>query len=154
VTIYEFTKSSINEIKTTTFEAKGFMERFDLQRILQEKIEVVARDTMVLAEEYGDWEGSKRRIDLLCLDRQANLVVIELKRTEDGGHMDLQAIRYAAMVSAITLEQAATARAAFKGGDTTKADATAEILRFLEWDDPRSEGPEVQHSQKARANSR
>ena len=35
--------------------------------------------------------------NLLCIDREANLVVVELKRTEDGGHMDLQAIRYAAM---------------------------------------------------------
>jgi len=33
-------------------------------------------------------------------------VVIELKRTEDGGHMELQAIRYAAMVSAMTFDGA------------------------------------------------
>ena len=48
---------------------------------------------MVLAEEFGDWQDSRRRIDLLCLDRDAGLVVVELKRTEDGGHMELQAIR-------------------------------------------------------------
>lgn len=36
---------------------------------------------MVIAEEFGEWEDSKRRIDLLGLDREANLVVIELKRT-------------------------------------------------------------------------
>ena len=40
---------------------------------------------MVIGEEFGDWEDSKRRIDLLCLDKQANLVVVEIKRTEDGG---------------------------------------------------------------------
>ena len=51
---------------------------------------------LVVAEEFGDWEESKRRIDLLGLDRDATLVVIELKRTDDGGHMELQAIRYAA----------------------------------------------------------
>ena len=32
--------------------------------------------------------------------------MIELKRTDDGGHMDLQAIRYAAMVSSMTFAQA------------------------------------------------
>ena len=52
-------------------------------------------------------EYQRRRIDLLGIDEQANLVVIELKRTEDGGHMDLQAIRYAAMVSTLTFDQAA-----------------------------------------------
>ena len=36
----------------------------------------------------------------------ANLVVVELKRTEDGGLMDLQALRYAAMISAMPFERA------------------------------------------------
>ena len=54
---------------------------------------------MVLAEEFGDWEDSRRRIDLLCLDPNAQLIVVELKRTVDGGHMELQALRYSAMVS-------------------------------------------------------
>jgi hypothetical protein len=58
----------------------------------------------VIAEEFSEWEDSRRRIDLLGGDRDGNLVVIELKRTEDGGHMELQAIRYAAMVSALTME--------------------------------------------------
>lgn len=39
--------------------------------------------------------------------KAANLVVIELKRTEEGGRMELQAIRYAAMVSTMTFDQAA-----------------------------------------------
>jgi len=28
--------------------------------------------TMVLAEEFGDWVRANRRIDLLCLDENAN----------------------------------------------------------------------------------
>ena len=31
------------------------------------------------------------------LDNAARLVVVELKRTDDGGHLELQALRYAAM---------------------------------------------------------
>jgi hypothetical protein len=42
----------------------------------------------VLAEEFSDWEDSWRSIDLLCLYKRANLVVVELKRTEDGEHME------------------------------------------------------------------
>jgi RecB family endonuclease NucS len=55
---------------------------------------IVSPDTIVIAEEFGEWEDSRRRIDLLGLDKNANLVVIELKRTDDGGHMELQALRY------------------------------------------------------------
>ena len=35
--------------------------------------------------------------------------MIELKRTDDGGHMELQALRYAAMVSTMTFRQAVEA---------------------------------------------
>ena len=41
------------------------------------------------------------------MDKSGSLLVIELKRTEDAGHSELQALRYAAMVSPMTFEQAA-----------------------------------------------
>lgn len=94
---------------------------------------------MVVAEEFGDWEDSNRRIDLLCLDRQAHLVVVELKRSEDGGHMELQAIRYAAMVSSMTFEQLVEAHARFIGGPDSRQKAESSVLSFLGWDAP-SEG--------------
>ena len=61
---------------------------------MRDRIDAIAPDVYVLTEEYGEWEDSRRRIDLLGIDKDANLVVIELKRSEDGGHMDLQAIRH------------------------------------------------------------
>ena len=81
-------------------------ERQDLQRLLRSQIEIVSPDTLIISEEFSQWEDSNRRIDLLGIDKNANLVVIELKRTEDGGHMELQSIRYAAMISAMTFERA------------------------------------------------
>src|SRR6516164_6635061 len=103
--IFEITQTAIRKLSETTFSAAGVRERGDLQRVLRSNIEVVAPDTLVISEEFGDWEDSRRRIDLLGLDRDADLVVIELKRSEDGGHMELQAIRYAAMVSTLTFEK-------------------------------------------------
>jgi hypothetical protein len=94
---------------------------------------------MVIAEEFGDWEDSNRRIDLLCLDREANLVVVELKRTQDGGHMELQAIRYAAMVSAMTFPQMVEAHARFLGEAANHERAQEAILEFLGWDEPRED---------------
>lgn len=107
--LYEFTKDSMDEIPTTTYASLGLKERDDVQRVLREHIEVISPDTLILAEEFGQWEDSKRRIDLLGLDRDGCLVVIELKRTDDGGHMELQALRYAAMVSTMTFDQAVEA---------------------------------------------
>ena len=91
--IYELSDTGIKRLQKTTFADRGIRERQDIQRLLRDQIEIISDQTMVIAEEFGDWDASRRRIDLLCIDKEANLVVIELKRTEDGGHMELQAIR-------------------------------------------------------------
>lgn len=135
--IYEFVPDRIQPLTRTTFGAMQLHERRDLQPLLRENIAVIAPDTLVIAEEYGEWDKSRHRIDLLGIDRDANLVVIELKRTEDGGHMELQAIRYAAMVSTMTFDHAVSAfddylRQIGRDG----ADARRDLLAFLGWDEP------------------
>lgn len=134
--IYELTKESLLPVPRTTFAAEHVKERYDLQRVFRENIQAIAPDTFVLAEEYGEWKDAKRRIDLLCLDKEAHLVVVELKRTEDGGHMELQAIRYAAMVSKMTFSDAVASHAMYLGGSEKEEEARAAILSFLDWDEP------------------
>jgi hypothetical protein len=135
--IYEFGQTGITLLSETTFGQAGVHERRDLQRLLREHVEVIAPDTFVIAEEFGGWDESHRRIDLLAIDKDANLVVIELKRTEDGGHMELQSLRYAAMVSAMTFDKALDAYGQYlKQHGKEDEDPRAAILDFLEWDEP------------------
>ena len=92
-------KEKLDEVDTTSFGQEGVLERSDLQRMLRDQPKVLEEGLLIIAEEFSDWENSKLRIDLLGLDAGGQLVVIELKRGETGSHMDLQAIRYAAMVA-------------------------------------------------------
>ena len=132
MSLYRVTADKLESVPRTTFAAESLLERKDLQRLLRKDITPVGDDLMVIAEEYGDWEDSNRRIDLLCLSKSAGLVVVEIKRTEDGGHMELQAIRYAAMVSSMTLDQAIAAYTRTCGGDEEAA--RAEVLSFINLD--------------------
>lgn len=136
MSILELTKDSIRPISETTFSEAGIAERTDLQRLLRDRIEIISEDTMVISEEFGNWEDSRRRIDLLGLDKDANLVVIELKRTEDGGHMELQAVRYAAMVSAMTFDDVVAAHGAYLAKRKQDGNPRKAILDFLAWEDP------------------
>jgi len=136
--IYEFKKDTIVRLASTSFSANGVKERYDLQRLLKDNIEVIAADTLVISEEYSEWEDSKRSIDLLAVDHKANLVVIELKRTEDGGHMELQAIRYAAMVSTMTFELAVDAFSKYLKKTGKEDTARKTLLEFFGWDDANS----------------
>ncbi len=135
--IYEIQQQGIAKLKETAFSEEGILERNDLQRLLREQVDVISPDTIVIAEEFCDWEDSRRRIDLLGLDKNANLVIIELKRTETGGHMELQAIRYAAMVSTMTFQQVVKAfdEHLLKIGKSD-IDAEQQILDFLGWPEP------------------
>lgn len=137
--LYEIGSNRMTPIDVTTFAAVKIREREDLQRLLREQIDVVVPDGFVIAEEFANWEDSRRSIDLLVLDRDATLVVVELKRTEDGGHMELQAIRYAAMISAMTFAQAVEAHAQFLLKVGIKDDPQARILNYLGWDEPEEE---------------
>ena len=130
--LYEITDSSFRAITEASFQDLRVRERGDLQRLLRSQIEVLDHDLYVLTEEFGDWEDSRRRIDLLAIDREANLVVIELKITNDGGHMEFQAIRYASMISTMTFDRAVSIHAEFlsrMNEDSTQA--SERILDFL-----------------------
>jgi hypothetical protein len=121
----------ITEVAPSSFAEHAIKERGDLQRLLRTQFATIDPNVLIIAEEYANWEDSKRRIDLLGVDRQGNLVVIELKRTEDGGHMELQAIRYAAMASTMTFEQAVDAFRTFLNVHAPGRDAKKELLAFL-----------------------
>lgn len=135
--IYEITNENLLALTETNFGSEGIYERKDIQRLLKQQIDILSDDLMVIAEEFGEWADSNRRIDLLCLDRDANLVVVEIKRTEDGGHMELQAIRYAAMVSAMTFQQLINTHAVYLSPqDPSTEQAGKTILDFLNWSEP------------------
>lgn len=136
--IFEVQADGFREISKVTFAEAVLQERRDLQRMLLRQIEIVSPDTLVIAEEFSEWSDSNRRIDLLGVDRSGNLVVIELKRTEDGGHMELQALRYAAMVSAMGFDRAVAVYQDFLVRTGQPGDAKEKLLEFLDWDSPES----------------
>jgi hypothetical protein len=137
--VYKITPDRIDALPATTYAERGIKERGDLQRLLRANIGVVAPDVLIIAEEFGEWDDSKRRIDLLGVDDKGNLVVIELKRGDDGEHMELQAIRYAAMVSRMTFARAVEVYQRHLDKHAPGRNASAGLLEFLRWDEPREE---------------
>lgn len=143
--LYEVTGSGLRQREAAQFAALGLYERANLQRMLRDDPSALGEDLLIVAEEFGRWEDARRRIDLLALDRSGRLVVIELKRTDDGGHMELQAIRYAAMVSSMGFEDVVQAYAAHRAkqppGD--EFDARSEIAAFLGSDEAEDAEPVI-----------
>ena len=121
---------SLSEIPETSLSGEGKQERGDLQVWLRDHAGALEPDLFVLTEEYSDWADSGRSIDLLALDGEGRLVVIELKRDE-GAFMDLQALRYAAMVAHMTFAQAVEAHEQYLRRRGIAGDARERILDHL-----------------------
>ena len=96
--------NELEPLAETSLETENLYERCDLQRMLGDRPDLLEEGRFIVAEEFGDWEESNRRIDLLGLDGEGRLVVVELKDSDQDSLMDLQAIRYAAMVASMTLD--------------------------------------------------
>jgi len=133
VTLYEIADAGLTPHQPAGLADLGLRERADLQRLIRDDIGVLDDGLLVVAEEFGEWEDAKRRIDLLALDKAGCLVVIELKR-DDGAHMDLQALRYAAMVSSMDFGDVVAAydRHLAKIAPDTDRDARAELAAFID----------------------
>lgn len=148
--IYRLDSDKIITMERTTFKDQRLLEK-TLQDLLEKQIDVISKDEdpdtdiLIVAKELSPWKNINCRIDLLGIDKAANLVVIELKRTEDGGHMELQAIRYAAMISALTFEELVSFFERYLGNNHTEKDAEETLKEFLGWNEPDEEqfGQEV-----------
>ena len=135
--LYRYSKSGLEPLTRTSLVSEQIRERQDIQRLLLQRIEIISEDLLAITEEYSLFKDSHRRVDILALDRKGVLVVIELKRTEDGGHMELQSLRYAAMVSTMTLDHLVDTYAGAQELETPEARRA-----ILDWiDDPIDELP-------------
>jgi hypothetical protein len=139
LTIFHLDNNELSNIPDTSFASQGVLERSHIQQALKKKIDVIAPDCMVIAEEFSEWSEGKRRIDLLAVDRNANVIVIELKRGTTGELMELQAIRYAAMVSTLTFKRAIEIFENYLRTEDCQDDAQSRLLEFFGWDDPQED---------------
>ncbi|WP_310428812.1 hypothetical protein [Chamaesiphon sp. VAR_48_metabat_135_sub] len=133
MTIYTFELQdcTIAPISQQTFQNLHILERTHLQKALRDRIAAISPDTLIISEEFSDWSEGTRRIDLLGIDRDSNIVVIELKRDETGSHMELQALRYAAMVSTLTFKGAIDIYQKHLNRLGESKDAEIELRNFL-----------------------
>ncbi len=98
----------VEQLTEVSLEDIGFRERKHLQRWIEDYPEIVGPDLLVVTTEFDRWalgpERIRDRLDVLFLDSTGALVVAELKRGEAPDTVDLQALKYAAYCSQLTVE--------------------------------------------------
>jgi hypothetical protein len=124
----DVSKKTLTKLTEIKYSDLGLRERFDIQEWIEKSPGILGEELLIIAKEYE--LPSRTRLDLLAIDKNANLVVIELKRDDSGSSVDWQAIKYASYCSAFTDEEIYRIHAAYRSIDEDAAQR--EIEQFID----------------------
>lgn len=106
-------------------------EQKSIRAILRDCISTISPNMMVITENFKDTKNGIDQVDLLCLDRDLNLVVIEFL-SPNGNSGNLSSIKNSALISNISFEDVVESHQNFLNKSRAeKIDAQEEILKFL-----------------------
>ena len=90
-------------IKEIEFSEFNFKERYDIQEWVESYPSILGEDLLIISKENSYFNNTKERPDLIALDKDGNIVIIELKRDDSGTNLEWQAIKYASYLSRFSL---------------------------------------------------
>lgn len=125
--------SRAKSVPKMSIKQAGYTEN-EVRDLVASDISKFLPDLKTIATEFSRWEDSSRRVDILAIDKRRNLHVIEFKRDNDAAHAELQALRYAAMLSVLSIKDLVQAGLTYrkKQDDTiTEESWETELLDFL-----------------------
>jgi hypothetical protein len=132
------TLDKADKISPSSFTGLNIWERRHIEEWIRGNPEILGEDLLILTIEFDSFINSSDRLDILALDRNGNLVIVELKRDLVSGYADLQAIRYAAMVSSMTIDKLLPYYIAYRKKHYTEqlgeGKARDQIVEFVESD--------------------
>ncbi len=96
--VHQDTKT-LQGVPEIEFSNHKFRERYDIQEWLEDTPEILTEPLFIIAKEKSCFEGTRELPDLVALDKDGNLVIIELKRDDSGSTIEWQAIKYASYYS-------------------------------------------------------
>lgn len=105
----DLTTRAARPLKEIELASVGLMERDDLQRWITEYPQIVGPDLLLITTEFDRWQIRDQRVidrlDVLFLDSKGSPVIAELKRDRASDTVELQALKYAAYCSQLTVAE-------------------------------------------------
>lgn len=98
----DIANKNLIKLEPTGFTALGLKERFDIQEWIEKAPSILGEELLVIGKEFVLSSG--KRLDLLCIDKEAKLVIVELKRDDSGLSVEWQAIKYASYCSTLVAD--------------------------------------------------
>lgn len=119
----------------TDYQSNSILERQHIEKWIENYPAILGEELLVITTEYDRFDKTRDRLDILALDKDGNLVIIELKRDDSGKHADLQAIKYAAYCSTMRFNDVCQLHQAYcekQGVVLDHIEVREKILAFIE----------------------
>lgn len=97
-------KKTLKKLDECNFTSLGVKERRDIEEWIAKDTQILGEKLLIIQKEFNGFDKTNERPDLLGLDKEGNIVVIELKRDDSGKDANWQAIKYASYCSTLTTE--------------------------------------------------
>lgn len=98
IRLWEISKDQLNEITQSKLDLESRLETW-----LDNDISILADDLLVIGRQViTDYSG---KLDLLCIDRNGDLVIVELKKDKTAREVTAQALDYASWVKDLSNER-------------------------------------------------
>lgn len=118
------------ELTPVNFGDLKLTEPYDIEDWIEKTPKVLGEELLIISRQY--FVPSGKKLDLLALDKKANLVIIELKRDNSGSEVEWQAIKYASYCANFLTDDIFELFATYLGTDQTEAQS--KIEEFIDVD--------------------
>jgi len=107
--LVDLQSGKVSRMGELTLASAGLRERQDLQQWITAHPDLIAPDLLLVTTEFDLWQVRDQkvadRLDALFLDSSGAPVVVEFKRDKATDTVELQALKYAAYCSQLTLDE-------------------------------------------------
>lgn len=132
--MYQINKAQnrIKPLAVKRFSDLGFQEREHLQEWLANEPMALGEELLIIQKEFDGFDDTRERLDLLALDKDANLVIIENKLDDSGRDVVWQALKYASYCSSLSKAQIIDIYQNFLNRYCNGGDGQALLCEFLD----------------------
>ena len=120
----------LRKLTSKGFSELGLRERFDIQEWIEKTPEILGEEFLIIGKEVILASG--KRLDLLAIDKEAAIVIVELKRDDSGEAVEWQAIKYASYCANFLPEEIYKQFASYL--EVTEKEAQQTIEEFIDAD--------------------
>ncbi|GGA91725.1 endonuclease NucS domain-containing protein [Ornithinibacillus halotolerans] len=139
--------NKLEEVKETTFFENDIKERQHIEEWIRHKPEVLGEDLLIIGHEYDKFEVNER-LDLLAVDREGNLVIIEVKRDYTGSQVEFQALKYASYCARLSPQDILEIYMEYLIRFGYEIEAKEELIEFLNVDNEEELNAVLNNSQR------